>query len=121
MHEIGIANSVLETVRAEANRFRGKHICRVGVQIGELAGVDPDALRFCFEALVRGTDFEPLALDVEYRPRRHQCSACGRSFVAPIEDLACPDCGALNSQFIGGDELEIAYLEVEDGARNAGT
>ena len=44
MHEMGIANSVLEAVRAERLRFPASHISKVGVRIGELAGVDPDAL-----------------------------------------------------------------------------
>jgi hydrogenase nickel incorporation protein HypA/HybF len=121
MHEMGIANSVLESVRIEARRFPGRHICKVGLRIGELAGVDPEAVRFCFEALVRDTDLEPLALDVDYRSRRHECQTCGRSFVAALEDLSCPHCGGLDSRFVGGDELELAYLEVEDGACGAGT
>jgi hydrogenase nickel incorporation protein HypA/HybF len=121
MHEMGIANSVLESVRTEARRFPGRHICKVGVRIGELAGVDPDAMQFCFEALVQGTDLEPLELEVDYRLRRHRCRSCGRSFAARIEQLACPHCGGADSLFIEGDELELAYLEVEDGARSAGT
>jgi hydrogenase nickel incorporation protein HypA/HybF len=121
MHEMGIANSVLEAVRTEARRFPGKHICKVGVRIGELAGVDPDAMRFCFEALVQGTELEPLALDIDLCPRRHECGSCGRLFVAPFEDLVCPNCGALHSRFISGDELDLAYLEVEDGTCAAGT
>ena len=121
MHEMGIANSVLESVRTEAERFPGKHICKVGVRIGELAGVDPDAMRFCFEALVQGTELEPLALEIEYCPRRYQCRACTHSYAAAREDSACPECGMRESQFLGGDELELAYLEVENGARAAGT
>jgi hydrogenase nickel incorporation protein HypA/HybF len=120
MHEMAIANSVLESVRIESLRFPGRHICKIGVRIGELAGLDPEAMRFCFEALVRGTDLEPLELDIDYRPRRHECRACGQSFSPRLEDLACPDCGGLDSRFIEGDELELAYLEVEDGARTAG-
>jgi len=120
MHEMGIANSVLESVRIEARRFPGRHIYKVGVRIGELSGVDPDAMRFCFEALVRDTDLEPLALEVDYRPRRHECRSCGRSFAPRSGDWMCPHCGAAESQFIEGDELELAYLEVEDGARSAG-
>jgi hydrogenase nickel incorporation protein HypA/HybF len=121
MHEMGIANSVLESVRVESGRFPGRHICKVGVRIGELAGVDPEAMRFCFEALVQGTDLEPLELDVDYRPRRHECRTCGLSFVPRIEELTCPRCGGGDSRFIEGDELELAYLEVEDGANTAGT
>jgi len=120
MHEMGIANSVLDSVRVEALRFPDGHICKVGVRIGELAGVDPEALSFCFEALVRGTEFEPLALEIEYRPRRHKCLSCQRMYQPSLEEIACPHCGSADSRFIDGDELELAYLEVDDGARTAG-
>lgn len=121
MHEMGIASSVLDAVREETLRFPGGHIYKVGVRIGELAGVDPDALSFCFEALVRGTELEPLALETEYCPRRYQCRICGHTYAAARDDLECPECGRMDSKFLGGDELEIAFLEVEDGARAAGT
>lgn len=120
MHEIGIANSVLDAIRTEARRFPNGHIYRVGVRIGELAGVNPDAVNFCFEALVRGTELEPLSLEIEYCPRRYQCRACGHSYAAPREDSACPECGRAEWQFLRGDELELAYLEIENGARAAG-
>ncbi len=116
MHEMGIVNSVLDAVRAEAARFPDGHICKVGVRVGELAGVAPDAMSFCFEALVRGSEFEPLELEIEYCPRRHRCAVCGKLFGVAADGAECPDCGAPGAWFAGGDELEIAYLEVEDGA-----
>jgi len=121
MHEMSIANSVLDAVRAEARRFPNAHIHKVGLRIGALAGVDPDALSFCFEALVCETELDPLALEIEYCARTHRCRGCGGSFAAPTEGSACPDCGGVDSEFIGGDELELAYLEVEDGACATGT
>jgi hydrogenase nickel incorporation protein HypA/HybF len=121
MHEMGIANSVLDAVRAEKLRFPDGHIHKIGVRIGEIAGVDPDAVSFCFEALVRGTELEPLALEIELCPRRYQCRACRHWCAASTEDSACPKCGSTESEFLGGDELELAYLEVENGARAAGT
>jgi hydrogenase nickel incorporation protein HypA/HybF len=121
MHEMGIANSILEAVRTEARRFPGGHICKVGVRIGELAGVDPDSMSFCFEALVRETELEPLTIEIENCSRRHQCRACQDIFPAPMEGTRCPACGAMDSLFVAGDELELSYLEVEDGACSAGT
>ncbi len=121
MHEMGIANSILEAVRTEARRFPDGHICKVGVRIGELAGVNPDSMSFCFEALVRETDLEPLAIDIEYCSRRHQCRGCQAVFPAPIEGAPCPACGGTESQFVAGDELELSYLEVEDGTSAPGT
>jgi hydrogenase nickel incorporation protein HypA/HybF len=120
MHEMGIANSVLDAIRVETLRFPEGHIYKVGVRIGELAGVNPEAMNFCFEALVRGTELEPLVLEIEYCPRRYQCRCCHHSHAAAREEAICPECGMTDLQFIGGDELELAYLEVENGARVAG-
>jgi len=49
MHDLGIASSILECMQKEAERHPGVHISKVGVKIGELAGVDVDALQFGFE------------------------------------------------------------------------
>ena len=42
----------------------------VGLRIGELAGVDPESLRFGFDALVKDSDLDPLELRVEYLVER---------------------------------------------------
>ncbi|HUJ95799.1 MAG TPA: hydrogenase maturation nickel metallochaperone HypA [Terriglobales bacterium] len=118
MHEMGIANSLLDSVRSEARRFPGRHIHSVGVRIGELSGVNSDSLSFCFEVLVRGTDLEPLTLAVDYRPCLRECQSCGSRFTAS-ESLTCPHCQEAESRIVGGDELELAYLEVEDGTGTA--
>jgi hydrogenase nickel incorporation protein HypA/HybF len=65
MHELGIANSVLEAVEAETARRAGGVPVKVGLRIGEFAGVDPDALSFSFEALVAGTKWHGLALEIQ--------------------------------------------------------
>jgi hydrogenase nickel incorporation protein HypA/HybF len=114
MHEMAIANSVLEALEKEAARFPGKRIAKAGLRIGELAGVDPESLRFCLEALARGTAWEALELELEFCPRRQRCEDCSEEFVVEAYELACPHCGEGRTAFAGGDELELAYLEVED-------
>jgi Zn finger protein HypA/HybF involved in hydrogenase expression len=87
MHEMGIASSVLEAVHQELQKYPQHRATKVSLRIGEFAGVDPDSLQFCFEALVKGTELEPLELEIEW------CRlADGRR----------------------GDELELAHLELED-------
>ena len=114
MHELSIANSILEAVRKEHERLNGARVTKVGVRIGELAGVDPDALSFGFEVLVKDTDLEPLALAIESVARRHQCSHCRQIFAVQDYRVDCPACGSTETRCIGGDELELAYLEVEE-------
>ena len=42
MHEMGIANSILDAVRTEAGRYPGTRPTKVGVRLGELAAIDPE-------------------------------------------------------------------------------
>lgn len=116
MHEMGIANSILEAVQAEAARYPGSSLRKVGLRIGELAALDPGALQFCFEALTRETDLELLQLEIQICPRRHRCLSCGAEFDVKAYDSECPRCGSMQSECIGGEELELAYVEVEENA-----
>jgi hydrogenase nickel incorporation protein HypA/HybF len=81
MHEVGIAAGILDAVRTETAARQPARAVKVGVRIGEMAGIDPNSLSFCFEALVKGSDLEPLELAIE--PGK-------------------------------ADELEFAYLELEE-------
>jgi Zn finger protein HypA/HybF involved in hydrogenase expression len=65
MHELGIANSVIEAVRAEAARRPGARVTKVGMRIGEFAGVDRESLSFCWEVLARDTEFATAVLAIE--------------------------------------------------------
>jgi hydrogenase nickel incorporation protein HypA/HybF len=64
MHEMGIANSILDAVRKEMEPYPAARPVKVTVRIGAMAGVDPDSLTFCYQALVNGTVFEPMELAV---------------------------------------------------------
>ena len=114
MHELSIAQSVLEAVKAEAVRHPGTKPAKVGLKIGELASVDPDALRFGFEVLTRDTALEGLQLEIEFCPRRHRCLDCGTEFNVKDFDFRCPGCQSTRNDCISGDQLEIAYLELEE-------
>ncbi len=114
MHEMAIANSVIDAARAEALLRPGMRVAKIAVRVGDLAGVDPDALSFCFEALVKETNFESVVLEIERRPQCHRCSRCGNDFVVVNYDAVCPACGEPRTTFVSGDELELAYLEMED-------
>jgi hydrogenase nickel incorporation protein HypA/HybF len=114
MHEFGIACSILETVREEAEKRPESRLLKVGVRIGEISGVEPGALAFSFDALVEGGELAPLELVIEHAPRRHQCPECRHEFVVKNYEVACPECGESRTQCIGGFEMEIAYLEVQN-------
>jgi len=114
MHEFAIASSVLDAIRTEASLRPGMRVSKVCVRVGDLAGLDPDSLSFCFEALTKETDLESVVLEIEWKPRRQRCSRCANEFVVVNHKTSCPECGEESTVFLGGDELELAYLEMED-------
>ena len=113
MHELSIASAILDAVRKEAEKRPGVHVNKVGVRIGALSGVEPEALSFGFGALVQGTDLDPLALEIESVPRRQRCPACNLTFDVKDDGLACPQCARPETLLAGGDELDLAFMEVE--------
>jgi hydrogenase nickel incorporation protein HypA/HybF len=113
MHELGIAQGIMERMEKVA-REQDAAVVRVGVRIGELACVDPDSLTFGFEVLTKDTQFEGVKLEIDWRKRRQRCTMCEKEFEAETIFTACTVCGSPHTVTIGGDELDIAYIEVED-------
>ena len=113
MHELGIAQGIIDRMERTA-REQNAAVIRVGVRIGELACVDPDALQFGFEVLTKDTRFEGVTLEIEWRKRRQRCCLCAHEFDSDAIFTACSACGSPHTVTIGGDELDIAYIEVED-------
>ena len=114
MHEIGIANAIIEAGQTEAARRKGSKLVRIGVRVGTLAGVDSDALRFAFTALTQGTDLDAVHFEIQSCPRRNQCLDCACEFESGIYSDPCPNCASQRTKLVGGEELDLAYVEVEE-------
>jgi len=55
MHELALSQSIVDLV-VECARKEGVHaVTRVVVEVGVAAGVEPDALRFCFDVVAADT------------------------------------------------------------------
>jgi hydrogenase nickel incorporation protein HypA/HybF len=113
MHEVGIMESTLDVVRRQAEQHRASRVHRIVLRIGALSGVEPEALRFAFDAVTPNTVAAGAELTIESVPARAHCSACARDFgVERGFIFACPDCGALSGELRQGRELELIHLEM---------
>jgi hydrogenase nickel incorporation protein HypA/HybF len=119
MHEMGIANSILEAVRRELQCYPDAHTSKVGVRIGEMQAIDEDSLQFCFEVLVRDSDLHGLKLEIELCPRRHRCGSCQFEFTVCEYDFRCPQCREISAECVSGDQLELTYVEIEKNEPSA--
>jgi hydrogenase nickel incorporation protein HypA/HybF len=114
LHELSIAMSIFEAVEKEAARRPDAKFLSVGLRIGELTAIDNDSLTFGWEAITRDTKLENLKLAIETVGRQQKCPACGEVFRAVDFETQCPKCGNPGTATISGDELDIAYIEVEE-------
>jgi hydrogenase nickel incorporation protein HypA/HybF len=114
MHELSIANSVVDAVRAAALQQPSARVRKVGLRLGELSGVNGESLAFCFEALVQDTELAGVPLHIEVCQRCQRCPRCMETFVVVDYQTACPACGSADTECVGGEELELAYLELEE-------
>lgn len=112
MHEVSICESMLRLIEDAAAEHGFGRVTRVRVEVGAFSCVEPDALRFGFDAVMKGSPAEGACLEIIPRPGRAFCSRC-RETVPVDERLApCPACGATGLLASGGDELRIKDLEV---------
>ncbi|MBZ5606444.1 MAG: hydrogenase maturation nickel metallochaperone HypA [Acidobacteriia bacterium] len=113
MHEMSIVTSVLDTAHEEAAKHAGARVTKIGLRIGEWSGVDRESLQFCFDSMV-ASDPNPPVLEIQYLPRQNLCGRCGELFQVKDFDIACPGCGFSPTEPVSGNEMDIAYLELEE-------
>jgi hydrogenase nickel incorporation protein HypA/HybF len=65
VHEVSIAQTLLQQVSELAITHRMAAVQRVGVAVGRYSGVVPEALAFAFEVLREGPALGAAALEVE--------------------------------------------------------
>ena len=113
MHEKSISESIIGIIEEEARRQHYARVKKVRLEIGPLAGVETEALRFTFEVVTKGTLAEDAVLEIIPMEAQAWCLPCER--VVPIRQRydACPDCGGHQLQVMAGEELRIKDLEVD--------
>ena len=108
MHEMSIANAVVE---ACAERASGARVIRVRLEIGALAAVMEDAVRFCFDECARDTVLEGAKLEIIGIAGRAECGTCGASLVMTSLIGNC-SCGSIDLRIVAGQELRVKEMEL---------
>ncbi|MET8831749.1 hydrogenase maturation nickel metallochaperone HypA [Streptomyces sp. NPDC004610] len=122
MHEMSIALAVIEQVEEAAGRAGAVTAVRsVRLQVGELAGVVPDALAFSFELAREGTLLDGAELIAEPVPGRARCVPCDHTWAVGMPPrLSCPRCAGSSTDLLSGRELRITEVRWDDGPADAG-
>ena len=113
MHELSIAQSIINSVIEEKEKKKYADIATIGLRIGALSGIMPDALLFGFDALKEDTVLAGATLDIVKVPIEAVCTACNTTFEVLQLHFRCPTCNSEKTRLLRGQEIEIAYLDLD--------
>lgn len=113
MHEMSLAEGVLQLVEDTARREGAKRVKLVVLEIGRLSSVQPEALTFCFDVVTRNSVAEGAALEIVDVPGAGWCMQCAAT--VPMAELygSCPTCCSHQVQPTGGTEMRVREIEIE--------
>lgn len=113
MHEMSLAESILQIIADAARRDRFSRVRTVRLEIGQLAMVEPEALRFSFEQIRHHSLAQDARLDIIEVEGRGECELCGCKMMLSALYEPCPDCGTHRIRVTEGDQMRVSELEVE--------
>lgn len=111
MHEFSIAEAICEL--AQRSTPAGCTLRRVKVIAGPMRCIDRTAMNLAWNALMRERCTPGVALDLELPPWSLLCPRCRRRWQSDALDTLCI-CGFDSPTPIGGDELQLISIEVDD-------
>jgi hydrogenase nickel incorporation protein HypA/HybF len=113
MHEMSIAESIAQIAEGAVEQDEAARVRRVFVEIGQLAGVEVEALRFCWDAVTRDGRIAGAALEILRPSGQAWCLMCTQSVELPALYEPCPRCGSYQLQVTGGTDMRVKEIEVE--------
>lgn len=115
MHELSIAQSLVEIASEAARKAGVSDVKAVHLQLGALSGVVKESLLFCYDIAIKDTLLEGSRLEIEEVPIVIYCPECATERTLPNgQRFFCPVCEWPAFNVIQGKELEITSLEVAD-------
>ena len=115
MHELSIAHGLVETVVDALADKPDLRVTVVNLQLGVLAGVEEESLRFCFDIATADTRLAGSRLAIEHVAARAYCATCSTDVTpTPPQWYRCPVCGTVCAQLSAGREMQVTSVEVVD-------
>jgi hydrogenase nickel incorporation protein HypA/HybF len=94
MHEMSIAQSILDIILQESGNHKVTRVLSVALKVGELSAVETESLRFCVQVTCR-------------------CQDCGSNFTVQELVFNCPSCQGVRVEMLSGRELSVESFEAE--------
>ncbi|NIO00826.1 MAG: hypothetical protein GTO42_01590 [Candidatus Latescibacteria bacterium] len=114
MHEIGIAQSIIEKIEEKLQDVKVPiTILNITVLLGKAANVNAESLQFGFDVAKEPSSIPFAKLVIEEEPVRLGCPHCHQSYTADVIELECRLCGKAPLNVLSGRDIQIIDIEYE--------
>ncbi len=112
MHELAIAEQIVQVVMTQVESHAIEHVTSVRIQVGEATGVVGDSLTFSFEMVASFTpELVGAKLLIDTVPYRAVCRHCHKEFPVKHFTVQCPTCETWEADVISGKEFKVLDME----------
>lgn len=112
MHESMVAQSLLDTITAEAKKQNGRPV-KARISCGTFNAINDDVLSLAFEAIARGTVCEKMQLEIKHQPMLAKCRNCSKEFEVDIMNPSCKHCSSNQFELLPDAPLLLEEIEFE--------
>jgi hydrogenase nickel incorporation protein HypA/HybF len=113
MHELSIAQEIVEIIKQSVPNDQWHLIISVKLELGIFSNILADSLLFCYEASVNNTEIEKAKLIIEEIPLTIHCQSCFSDTVSEDFLFYCPKCLNPNISFLTGQEMKLTEIELQ--------
>ena len=114
MHELHICLSLIRLIEENIAEAKPpvKAIKSIRLEIGELAGIELEALRFSFPIAATHTVAQNATLEIQIQKGQAFCQPCQKNVMISSHLIPCPLCGQYAYTIVQGTNLKIVNIEV---------
>jgi hydrogenase nickel incorporation protein HypA/HybF len=112
MHELSLLEDVLSIIEDNADTQGYTSVKKVSLEIGALSCVEPEALRFGFDIVMKNSLADGATLDIVTMPGQAICQQCGCETEVFELHTPCPDCQSFSLDIQSGLEMRVRDLIV---------
>ncbi len=126
MHELSMAQAIVDTVLDAAEKNNAEEIVEVTIEIGMLTMLNPEQLKFLLGVITEDTLLENAEIIIEDVPVEIECKNCEFEGLANTDGsdhylaiVLCPECGERNVEIIKGRECNVKNIKIEKSDEDA--
>lgn len=113
MHELSIAQSILDIAENAAPKNSGV-VTSVGLQVGELSGIEIESLKFALSIIKENTILQKAEINIEFIGGEAECTECKKRFPMHYFGSSCPECGSYFLNVLKGREMRVLNIIVDE-------